>query len=95
MKAPTRRKSEESFSSAPGFSSTSPSVTTYLPTDWAKEIYEAGAVEFDSFAGQLTHGAWSPTIATGSLTNAEACANARPFLAYAQALGNRVAPQRV
>ena len=75
--------------------STTPSVTSYLCTDGARAIYEAGAADFASLAGRLAFGAWSPPGSGGQLTNAQACTNAQAFLAYAQAVGNRGTPHRV
>jgi len=83
------------FYRSTGFASTTPSVTSYLCTDGARAIYEAGAADFASLAGRLAFGAWSPPGSGGQLTNAQACTNAQAFLAYAQAVGNRGTPHRV
>lgn len=75
-----------------------PSVTSFLCTDVALEIYDKAAREFADF--KPTHGDYKPLEETASVqqrvfTNAQALDHARRFLAYAVTDGRRGTPHKL
>jgi tRNA(Arg) A34 adenosine deaminase TadA len=84
----------EPFFSGEGFSVTTPSITSYLCTDGAKTIYEAGANELSSFT--VVNPTYVPPGAPpAALTNAEVLTEVQNFLSYAKSIDNRGTPHRV
>jgi tRNA(Arg) A34 adenosine deaminase TadA len=76
------------------YTSSTPSVTSYLCTDGAMEIYQSGSAEFLGLEGTLQYPEWAPPV-DGALTNAQALSRAHAFLSYASAIGNRGTPHRI
>lgn len=69
------------------------SITSFLCTDAAFQIYRQAAVEFDALTSAgLTYSDYRPT--EDSLTNADCIDEARQFLHYARELGFRATPHR-
>ncbi|MCA1815999.1 MAG: hypothetical protein LC746_06255, partial [Acidobacteria bacterium] len=73
------------------------SITSYLCTDEALAIYDAGRAEFASLkpAHPEHKPATDPASHTHALTNERALANARTFLDYATSLGKRGTPHKL
>lgn len=76
----------------------SASVTSFLCTDVARDIYDRAKAEFDSMS--VRHPDYKPIGETTTpeprvLTNAEALDHARRFLAYAAAEGRRGTPHKL
>jgi tRNA(Arg) A34 adenosine deaminase TadA len=90
----TRVTTEPFYTFADGSTSNTPSVTSYLCTDGAMQIYAGAAQEFNGLAATLQYPEWTPA-APGALTNAAALANAGAFLEYATSVGTRGTPHRV
>jgi tRNA(Arg) A34 adenosine deaminase TadA len=75
------------------FENRSPSVTSFLCTDAALDIFERAAEGLESGALELAHPAFRPEH--GALTNEGVLANARAFVAYACDVGRRGTPHHV
>jgi tRNA(Arg) A34 adenosine deaminase TadA len=90
----TRVVDEPFYVFADGSTANTPSVTSFLCTDSARQIYVGAAAEFGQLAGALQYPGWAPTT-PGALTNAAALDNATAFLSYATSVGTRGTPHRV
>lgn len=71
------------------YTASSPSVTSYLCTDSARDIYQNAANGFRALPGGLQYPHQPPEGPPGSLDNAAALFAASHFLDYAIAIGNR------
>ena len=76
----------------------SPSITSFLCTDEARELFQSGAKRFSDM--QCAHPDYRPigsdgTVVRGALSNSEALREAREFLDYAVALGRRGTPHQM
>jgi tRNA(Arg) A34 adenosine deaminase TadA len=74
-----------------------PSVTSFLCTDSAREIYAAATAELDQWEGKDLHmpDYVPPGAPTTALANSSILLEAKDFQKYAREIGNRGAPHRV
>lgn len=86
---------QQPFYTSPGFTSKTPSVTSFLCTDEAHAIYRSAADEFSALT-RASHSDYVPPDAPpGTLSNQAALDQAHTFLDYVVALENRGTPHRV
>jgi len=78
--------------STDGHNDTSPSITSFLCTDDALEIFESGRAQLHTM--EIRFPQWKPAGNDEALTNAQVLENARRFLRYAKHLGRRATPHR-
>ena len=87
------------FTARNGERDRSPSITSFLCTDLARDTFEQGDAAFNALTA-LQYPEYRPasstgTIATGTITNSEALMQAKRFYDYAVALGRRGTPHKL